>query len=118
MSSTQIIRLALSYRPFVRYTAALGLLLTATAVNATPATDMVLERVRIDTFNLSSDAGAHAVLRELSGAAKRVCGVGNSRDLAHVVHEKACYREALANAVDAVRNEHLTQLYRATSGVG
>jgi UrcA family protein len=117
MSSTQIIRLALSYRPFVR-AAALGLLLTATAVNATPATDTVSERVRIDTFNLSSDAGAQAVLRVLSGAAKRVCGVGSSRDLARMVSEKACYRETLANAIDAVRNEHLTQLYRAKAGVG
>jgi UrcA family protein len=118
MSSTQIIRHALSCRTFVRYAAALALLLTATAVNATPAADTVSEHVRIDTFNLSSDSGAHAVLRELSGAAKRVCGVGNSRDLAHVLHEKACYRETLANAVDAVRNGRLTQLYRAKAGVG
>jgi UrcA family protein len=117
MSLTHITHRALSYRSSLGTAAALGLILATSVVSAAPVTEAVSEHVRVDTFNLSSDAGTRALLLKLSGAAERVCGVGESRDLARVVQSKACYRETLGNAVDSVRNERLTQLYRGKTQV-
>jgi UrcA family protein len=76
------------------------------------------ERVRIGQFNLDSDAGSRAAFGALASASRRVCRVGESRALSDETRAEACYAEALANAVEAVRNERLTELFRAKGKAG
>ncbi|MBS0393663.1 MAG: UrcA family protein [Proteobacteria bacterium] len=71
-------------------------------------------RVRYDDLNLASDAGVRVLLRRLSGAAHRVCDQPGVRELNRLSVADACYHQALANAVVAVRSERLSALYVAT----
>ena len=101
--------------------AALALTMTAGFTATAMADDTVpTEHVRIDQYNLNTEDGRRAVLRHLSFAAKHVCAVGESRLLEDVARAEACYRDSLANAVQAVRSERLTELYmaRAKGGSG
>jgi UrcA family protein len=76
------------------------------------------ERVRIGQYNLATDAGSRAAFQALASASRRVCGVGESRQLSDAARAEACYAEALGNAVQAARSERLTQLFRAKGRVG
>jgi UrcA family protein len=98
---------------------AVALMMVAAVSGVVHADDGVLtERVRIDKFNLNTDAGSRALYQALSSASQRVCDVGESRQLSAIAHAQACYRRALENAVAAVQSERVTQLYRAKNPTG
>ncbi len=85
----------------------------AGAADAAPAV-----HVRYDDLNLMSDAGTRVLLRRLSAAARAVCVDDGERELRRMMRGEACYRETLAEAVAAVHNERLTELYRVRTGTG
>jgi UrcA family protein len=119
MSSTLLSRNLRPCRSPMRHAVALTLMVAGSVAGLAQAADEPpTERVQIGKYNLDTDAGSRAALRELSSASQRVCRVGESRVLMDVVHAKACYRESLENAVEAAGSEHLSKLYRAQSGVG
>ena len=96
----------------------LVLTVAGTVVGAKAADVYATERVRIGIFNLSTDAGSDAALHALASASRRVCRVGEARQLSEVAREQVCYRQALGNAVREVRSERLTQLFRAKGMMG
>jgi UrcA family protein len=75
-------------------------------------------RVRIGEFNLNTDAGSRAAFGALASASRRVCRVGESRLLSDAARAQACFEQALGNAVQEVRSERLTQLFRAKGKMG
>jgi UrcA family protein len=76
------------------------------------------ERVRIGEYDLNTEAGSRAALHALASASRRVCRVGESRQLSDAARAEACYGQALGSAVQAARSERLTQLFRAKGKVG
>lgn len=79
------------------------------------------EKVRIDRYNLQTEAGSRALLHALSAASQRVCGVEesrNSRQFEVISRANRCYETALSAAVSQVKSERLTQLLQAQRGIG
>jgi UrcA family protein len=76
--------------------------------------------IRLDQFDLTTDAGNHALLQKLKYASRQVCNVDEARDGARlelIMRAQQCYKTALENAVVSVRSERLTLLYRASDRV-
>jgi UrcA family protein len=96
----------------------LALMVAGTVTGAKAAEVDAAEVVRIGQFDLNSDSGSGAALRALASASRRVCRVGEVRLLSDVARAQACYEQALGNAVQEVRSERLTQLFRAKGKVG
>ena len=69
--------------------------------------------VRYADLDLTTNAGAAALLRRIKAAAKQVCGdpfdFGN---LAQKARVRRCHSEAVARAVSGVQATKLTELYR------
>jgi UrcA family protein len=64
--------------------------------------------VRYSDLNLSTAAGAKVLYQRIHSAAERVCGDANSRQLDQAAAAKACMDQAIANSVNAVKNERIT----------
>jgi UrcA family protein len=98
---------------------AIALMIVVTATGMAHAENWVLtEKVRIDKFDLRTEAGSRALFQQLSSASRHVCGVGDSRELSEVASAATCYKQTLGNAVQAVQNERVTQLYHAKIPTG
>jgi UrcA family protein len=69
--------------------------------------------VRYDDLNLSTSAGADALYRRISNAARQVCPSAYSRDLSVVAASERCQANAVAQAVRAVNNPHLALVHAA-----
>ncbi len=68
-------------------------------------------------LNLSSAAGIDTLYSRLTGAAKNVCGrAADIRDAADHQDWKACYRQAMEQAVKAVGNPALARVHAARTG--
>jgi UrcA family protein len=69
--------------------------------------------VRYDDLNLATSAGADALYRRISIAARAVCGDEYSRDLAVVAANQRCRADAVAKAVREVNNPQLALVHAA-----
>jgi len=73
--------------------------------------------VKYDEYDLSNTKGAAALYARLRDASKQVCAQLEGRDLRLHAAWKACYNEALSNAVLQVNRDTVTALHqRATRG--
>jgi UrcA family protein len=88
----------------------------ALSASATPVTDAPTVAVRFGDLNLASDAGTQVLFRRLSYAAHQVCGHAGPHEFARITEVRACYRQALGNAVASIHNERVSALYRAHEG--
>jgi UrcA family protein len=105
----------LSRRAWLLVGVAAGVLAAASAV-AGPATagasvDANAVRVSYRDLNLATDAGNRVLYQRITRAARQVCGVGDSRDLAVIAHSRACERNAVNEAVHAVNSPRLAAIY-------
>ena len=74
--------------------------------------------VRYDELNMASDSAATALYSRLRSASRQVCAPFQGRELRHRAAFKACYAQALSNAVVQVNRTAVTALHsRATKGV-
>jgi len=67
-------------------------------------------------LNLNTHAGATVLFRRILGAADQVCALPLERDLAHVAETKACKARVMAQAVGALDNPNLTEVYEQRVG--
>lgn len=86
------------------------MLLAGSAANAPGATPAI--QASYAGLELSSPAGAESLYRRLKGAAERVCGFVDLRQLSQSVRWSACYDKALADAVGKLNEVQVTALYR------
>src|SRR5579862_1246475 len=92
----------LSPRAWLLVGVAAGLLGAASAIAAPAATnagaDVNAVHVSYRDLNLATDAGNRALYQRITRAARQVCAVGDSRDLAVIAHSRACERSAVEAA--------------------
>jgi len=69
--------------------------------------------VKYADLNVSSPAGAAVLYQRIRVAASQVCGTPDQRDLSRLEQAKTCTDNAIADAVTAVGNDVLTDLYEA-----
>ncbi len=75
------------------------LALIAAVAAAGPALAETASRsVKIGDLDLASTEGRAALDQRLDRAARKVCHVGDGRDLAQIAASARCYRAAIANA--------------------
>jgi UrcA family protein len=86
------------------------MLLAGSPANAPGDTPAI--QVSYAGLDLSSPAGAETLYRRLKGAAERVCGSVDVRQLSHSARWSACYDKALADAVVKLNVVQVTALYR------
>ena len=98
---------------------AAGTAAITTAAAATPRSTASPEAgvpsvvVRYGDLNLATDAGTKALYRRIAFVAKQVCPDGESRGLENLNRARACQRDAIARAVQAVHNERLATIFSA-----
>jgi UrcA family protein len=72
--------------------------------------------VKYADLDLSAAAGAQTLYMRLRSAAKRVCAPADGRALDQHMRYRACVDESMANAVAAVNQPALTDVYLAQDG--
>jgi UrcA family protein len=101
------------FRTFIATAAILGALATAPAAAAEPVVRSSV-RVSYADLDLSREAGARALLERIEAASQRVCGPRPSpRNLKINIHYRACYRDAVSQAVAEVESPLLSALLDA-----
>lgn len=85
----------------------------ADAVEAGQAPQVHIKYADLD---LNTTAGATVLYQRIRGAADQVCAAHQERDLGQVMRAKACANRAIAEAVAAVGNTHLTAVYDQKAG--
>ena len=80
--------------------------------------DVPARTVHYADLDLGTKAGAAALYTRIRVAAERVCGDGDSRELARVAAAKACVDRAITASVRSVNNPRLTSVYHARLGAG
>jgi UrcA family protein len=105
----------LSRRAWLLVGVAAGILGAASALaapaSASAGADANSVHVSYRDLNLATDAGNRALYQRITRAARQVCGVGDSRDLAVIAHSRACERDAVAAAVHTVNSPRLVAIY-------
>lgn len=96
---------------------ALGLGLSAIVATAGDIDAPVAKTVNFAGLDVSTEAGAAQLYRQLKLAARDVCEPANGKSLAQQQHFHACIDTALSNAVAAVNRPLLTNLHES-SGKG
>jgi len=91
---------------------AAGTLILAVST-AAHAAEIPQVHVKYADLNVSSPAGAAVLYQRIRVAATQVCGTPDQRDLSRLEQAKVCTNKAIANAVTAVGNDMLTDLYQA-----
>jgi UrcA family protein len=87
--------------------------------HATPVTtDPPSITVKYADLNLATDVGAHELYSRIAIAARAVCPDANIRDLGAFSSSKMCQSEAIARAVQDVRNPRLAAVYSARTNRG
>ena len=98
------------FRTLIATAAILGALATAPAAVAEPVVRSSV-RVSYADLDLSREAGARALLERIEAASQRVCGPRPSpRNLRINIHFRACYRDAVSQAVAEVESPLLSAL--------
>ena len=93
----------------IRIAAAVTLFAALTA--GAQAADVPQIHVKYADLNVGTTAGATVLYQRIRGAADRVCGVGDNRDLARLGLAKDCAGHAVAEAVAKVNVPALTEVY-------
>lgn len=81
-----------------------------TYLSAASASDANAVRVSYRDLNLATDEGNRVLYQRITRAARRVCGVGDSRDLDVVAYSRACERNAVSQAVHTVNSARLAAI--------
>jgi len=89
---------------------AAALMALSTGANAADAPQV---HVSYADLNISTPAGATVLYQRIRVAAAQVCGATDQRELARSAHSKPCSDKAIADAVAAVGNDALTDVYQA-----
>jgi UrcA family protein len=96
-----------------------ALAIGSTMAHASPATaDAPSITVKYSDLNLATDAGAHELYSRIATAARSVCPDADIRDLGAFASSKTCQSEAIARAVQDVRNPRLAAVYSARTNRG
>jgi UrcA family protein len=66
-------------------------------------------------LDLTSEAGVTALYRRLQAAAKQVCSPFASHEIGRALKRRACYNQALSDAVTKINVELLSVLHRNAS---
>jgi UrcA family protein len=80
------------------------------AVSATAGAPTIT--VKYDELDVTTQRGAQELYARLRAASKQVCAPLDSRDLRRHYAWKACYTQALSNAVVQVNREAVTALHQ------
>ena len=96
---------------------AVAFALFASLTVAVRGADIPQIHVKYADLNVATTAGATVLYQRIRGAADRVCGVANTRDLARLGHAEVCAEHAVADAVAAVNAPALTRVYEVQTGV-
>jgi UrcA family protein len=102
-------------------TALAGCLLAGTlsVAHAAPPSDAVPTTVvKYGDLNISTDDGARALYQRITAAARRVCPLDDSRELAQTARSNACRTAAVARAVRDINSPRLAELYAGRSNRG
>ncbi len=75
------------------------------------ATGVPAVTVNFSDLDVARGAGVETLYQRLRTAAKAVCGAKDIRKLNETKAWRACYTQALDNAVEKVGNERLNQLH-------
>ncbi len=78
-----------------------------------PDPDRVSLSVRYSDLNLTREEGARTLYSRLQSAARRVCGVGQDRDLVWQALALSCAEKALGDAVAELDNPQVSALHDA-----
>ena len=81
-----------------------------------PADELKVDKIFV--LNLATDVGAHELYSRIAMAARAVCPDANIRDLGAFSSSKMCQSEAIARAVQDVRNPRLAAGYSARTNRG
>lgn len=76
--------------------------------------DVRSEKVSYADLNLTTPAGAAALYGRIEGAARRVCGPDNI--LGRHFEWKACFKSAIAGAVNKVNSPMVTAVHESKTG--
>ena len=72
--------------------------------------------VGFSDLNLSNPAGVAELYRRIKGTAHRLCANPNATMTIRSKSERKCAREAVAEAVERMQNERLSELHRQKTG--
>lgn len=98
-------------------TAIVAHLIAGHAIADTDRTDDVPKIVvSLAGFELSTPQGANMVYGRIRSAAKIVCRVDQSRELAQVARASACFRRAVGDAVAQANRPLLSELHARRTG--
>ena len=92
------------------------LFVVTSAFAGEPGDQIPNETVKFQDLNVSSPAGVAALYQRIHAAARRVCKVGEGRDLEMAQRAKTCANEAEARAVTQVDSAGLTAYYQMKTG--
>jgi UrcA family protein len=102
--------------PYISFTLACLALSSPAILFAGPAApssdDVPTVKVSYAGLDLASPDGAEILYRRLKGAAERVCGPLDRRNLSQLARWSACYDKALSDALSHVNQEQVTALDR------
>jgi UrcA family protein len=74
------------------------------------------QEVTYQDLNLNSNAGIHVLYKRIQGAANKVCGEVDARNLQGMRIKRACLNRAISQAVAAVNSPMLTRVYLEKAG--
>ncbi len=92
---------------------ALGLGLSATVATADNIDAPISKTVNFAKLDVTNEAGAAQLYRQLKLAARDVCEPADGKSLAQHQHFHACMETALSNAVAAIDRPLLTNLHES-----
>jgi UrcA family protein len=90
-------------------------LLCSSAQAASAFGEIPTVAVHYADLNLTTDAGVRALYRRLQVAARQVCRSFESHEIGRATQRRACYNQALSNAVTKVNLEMLSVLHKNAS---
>jgi UrcA family protein len=93
-----------------------ALVCAAGAQDATAASapyDPASVTISYSELDISKPKGAAALYRRVERAARTVCDVGTSKELARIRLSNECYRTAVANAVATLNRPLVTAVHRS-----
>jgi UrcA family protein len=103
----------------IAFTCSFVATLTAIVVIGTASaaeSDVPSEVVKYQELNLGSQAGVETLYKRIHVAARHVCGVDGSKDLASARVSDECIEQAEARAINKVNAPTLTAYYQMKTG--
>jgi len=102
-------------KTFVRIVVAAAAVCAALTTGAR-ADEAIKVHVSYADLNLNTNAGANALYQRIRGAADQVCAMPLEQDLGHANRIKACTARVIAEAVTALDNANVNQVYANKTG--